>query len=105
SYNQIIWEPENEPAYSKATTCPGGATVTNCMPVLAAAYQSFINQARADGDVHWIIIQNVCSFGCSLTGTGAGDQSGALTGWPTVTDPISHLFYSMHAYLQANNSA
>lgn len=102
TYSQIIWEPENEPAYGQSTTCSGSAA---CLPILSSTYQSWVNQARTSGDGHWIVIQNICSYGCGITGTGAGDQSGALNGFPSVTDSTNRLFYSIHGYLQTTNAA
>ncbi len=96
TYPGIIWEPENEPKYSGASC--GGALA--CMPTLSSAYQQFIGQTRGQGDNHWIIVQNICSLGCSLCPDGAGDCMNAVNGFPSVTDPANHIFISIHSYLQ-----
>src|SRR5947209_20095397 len=73
SYSQIIWEPINEPCYS-TSACAGYSTNNNmcsgasaCVTTLSQEYQLWINQARAQGDTHWIVVQNICSYGCSLS--------------------------------------
>ena len=96
TYQGIIWEPENEPEYNGASC--GSALA--CMPVLSSAYQQFITQTRGQGDNHWIIVQNICSFGCSLCPDGAGDCMNAVNGFPTVTDSANHVLISIHSYLQ-----
>jgi PKD repeat protein len=101
SYSQIIWEPENEPKYGFTGSACSGATA--CVPYLSNEYQMFINQTRAQGDTHWIIVENICSFGCGLDANGDGSLLGAVNGYPTVADPAGHIFISMHSYL--NNPA
>jgi PKD repeat protein len=102
SYSKIIWEPINEPCYN-ATSC-GGYSTTNdtcvgasaCVITLSNEYQQWINQARAQGDTHWIVVQNICSYGCSINWA---------NGFPTVTDPLGTLtqggkiFISLHSYM------
>ena len=97
SYSQIIWEPENEPKYGFTGSACSGATA--CVPYLSNEYQMFINQTRAQGDTHWIIVENICSFGCGLDANGDGSLIGAVNGYPAVTDPAGHIFISMHSYL------
>jgi len=48
-YGRIVWEPINEPAGS--------------VSLLSAAYQTWITQARALGDTHWIAVENTISNG------------------------------------------
>ena len=102
SYSKIIWEPLNEPCYG--SSCAGSSTnndlcsgASSCLPILSQQYQSWIDQTRAQGDTHWIVVQNICSYGCSLSDFG--------TGFPTVTDPLGTLsqggkiFISLHTYM------
>jgi len=97
SYGQIIWEPENEPRYGfTGSACSG---VIACVPYLSNEYQMFINQTRAQGDTHWIIVENICSYGCGLDANGDGSLLGAVNGYPNVTDSAGHIFISLHSYL------
>jgi len=96
-YSQIIWEPENEPRYGFTGSACSGAL--SCVAVLSSEYQIFINQTRAQGDTHWIIVENICSYGCGLDVNGDGSLPGAVNGYPTVTDPAGHVFISLHSYL------
>jgi hypothetical protein len=97
SYSQIIWEPENEPRYGfTGSACSG---VVACVPYLSNEYQMFINQNRAQGDTHWIVVENICSYGCGLDANGDGSLLGAINGYPTVTDPAGHIFISLHSYI------
>jgi len=110
-YPQIIWEPENEPCWY-GTSCPGGNTDGNtnnlctsdsaCISTLSSEYNSWISQARSDGDTHWIVTQNLCSYGCGFLPTGDGNGIGALHGYPTVTDSSNHIFISLHSYYDYN---
>ncbi|HYU55085.1 MAG TPA: PKD domain-containing protein [Candidatus Dormibacteraeota bacterium] len=92
SYSQIIWEPLNE---------PNGTSVST----LSSDYQMWINQDRNQGDNHWIVIQNICSYDCNLCPEGDGSCSAAVYGYPTVTDPLGTLaqggriFISLHSYM------
>jgi hypothetical protein len=107
SYSQIIWEPLNEPCYDP-TACAGYSTNNNmcsgasaCVTTLSQEYQLWIAQTRAQGDTHWIVVQNICSYGCSL--------SNWATGFPTVTDPlgkspIGKIFISLHSYMGYSSS-
>jgi PKD repeat protein len=102
SYSQIIWEPENEPNYGGVTVCSGA---TACTAYLSTQYQTLINTARSQGDQHYIIVQNVCSFGCSFCPTGNGDCLNAVNGYPTVTDPVlGHIFISLHTYMSPTST-
>jgi len=96
-YSQIIWEPENEPRYGfSGSACSGSIA---CVAYLSNEYQMFINQTRAQGDTHWIIVENICSYGCGLDANGDGSLFGAVNGYPTVTDPAGHIFISLHSYI------
>ncbi|HTD18753.1 MAG TPA: PKD domain-containing protein, partial [Ktedonobacteraceae bacterium] len=92
SYSKIIWEPLNE---------PNGTSVS----ILSSDYQMWINQDRNQGDNHWIVIQNICSYDCNLCPEGDGSCSAAVYGYPTVTDPLGTLaqggriFISLHSYM------
>ncbi len=101
SYSQIIWEPINEPCY--ASSCAGNSTTNDmcssastCVPTLSRQYQLWIDQARGQGDTHWIVVQNICSYGCSIDWA---------SGFPKVTDPLGTLaqggriFISLHSYM------
>ena len=110
-YSQIIWEPENEPEYydcaNSPSSCPSApcSSDTSCVTYLSSAYQQWIDQARSLGDNHWIVVQNLCSYGCNLCPGGDGSCSAAVTGYPTVTDPLGTLsqggriFISVHSYM------
>ncbi len=78
SYDKIIWEPLNEPT---------GIDVTR----LSQGYQAWLDQARALGDTHWVVVQNLCSYACEF-----GDYS---DGYPVVTDPLGKVLISLHAYM------
>src|SRR6267143_1760226 len=107
SYSQIIWEPLNEPCYDPSA-CAGYSTNNNmcsgasaCVTTLSQEYQLWIDQTRAQGDTHWIVIQNICSYGCSL--------SKWASGFPTVTDPLGKsptgkIFISLHSYMGYSSS-
>src|SRR5438093_1250241 len=101
-YSKIIWEPENEPTLdctNSPSSCPTAScsSDTSCVTALSSAFQQWINQARALGDTHWIVVQNLCSYGCGL--------SNMADGYPTVTDPLGTLsqggkiFISLHSYM------
>ncbi len=80
SYSNLIWEPLNEP------TGIGDDVVR-----LSQKYQAWVDQARSIGDTHWIVVQNICSFGCGL--------SDFSDGYPAVSDPSGKLFISLHSYM------
>src|SRR6266566_2315841 len=77
-YDQIVWEPINEP----------NASVT----ILSSAYQQWINMARSAGDQHFIAVENQCSSTCPYN----TDMS---LGYPTVTDPLGKVLISLHDYM------
>ena len=81
AYSQIVWEPINEPAMTSSTDV---ASLSN-------AYQQWINQARALGDTHWIVVQSLCSSNCSF--------ANMADGYPTVNDPQGRVFISLHSYM------
>jgi len=81
AYSQIIWEPINEPAMTSRTDV---ASLSN-------AYQQWINQARALGDTHWIVVQSLCSSNCSF--------ANMADGYPTVNDTQGRVFISLHSYM------
>lgn len=96
NYTRIIWEPLNEPS---AKNMPPG-NVTTHTAYLSQWYQAWVNQTRALGDPHWIVVQNLCSFGCMYS-----DAQGRHDEWkayPTVKDKISpgRIFISLHTYLE-----
>src|SRR3989442_1360208 len=88
SYERIVWEPLNEPM-----------NINGNVTLLGNYYQDWINQARSVGDTHWIVVQNLCSYGCSLCPSGNGDCPAAVNGYPRVTDPLGHIFISLHTYM------
>ena len=105
-YSQIIWEPENEPAYcpnhagtNLSQGCFNNNNATAAMSTLNSEYQAFINQTRSQGDSHWIVVQNICSYACSFCPTYNGDCSAAVSGYPTVMDPLDRIFISLHPYM------
>jgi len=78
-YTRIVWEPINEPA----------GTVS----LLSTAYQTWITQARALGDTHWIAVENTISNdGCTF------DPLSLVNCYPTITDPLNQTFLSIHPY-------
>ena len=78
-YTRIVWEPINEPAGS--------------VSLLSAAYQTWITQARALGDTHWIAVENTISNdGCTF------DPLSLVNCYPTITDPLNQTFLSIHPY-------
>jgi aryl-phospho-beta-D-glucosidase BglC (GH1 family) len=79
SYTRIVWEPINEPQVNAVTD-------------LSTAYQALINEVRALGDTHWIVVQSFCSA------NGCPDNNMA-PGYPTVTDTAGHVFISLHSYM------
>src|SRR5437879_7384462 len=81
AYSQIVWEPINEPAMTSSTDV---ASLSN-------AYQQWINQARALGDIHWIVVQSLCSSNCSF--------ANMADGYPTVNDTQGRIFISLHSYM------
>ncbi len=95
NYTRIIWEPLNEPS---AAYMPAGDTA-NRTAYLSQWYQAWVNQARLLGDTHWIVIQNLCSFGCSYSD--ALGRSQEWKAYPTVTDTINpgRIFISLHTYI------
>jgi hypothetical protein len=103
SYSKIIWEPEDEPKYGFSGSACSGASA--CVAYLSNQYQQWINQDRSLGDNHWIVVENICSFGCSLCPGGDGACPAAASGFPVVTDPLGALsqggriFISLHTYM------
>lgn len=103
----IIWEPENEPEYSSCTNSPVNCssvmpcnTDLTCVTTLSASYQQWIQQARSLGDTHYIVVQNLCSYGCGqITPNGDCNGSSAANGYPTVTDTIGKIYISLHSYM------
>lgn len=82
-YDRIVWEPINEPA--------GNVTL------LSLAYQTWITQARALGDNHWVAVENTISNnGCSF------DSSSLANCYPIVTDSLNRTFLSIHPYFFYN---
>ncbi len=75
SYSQIIWEGLNEPHMISNTDVAG----------LSSAYQALINEVRALGDTHWIVVQSMCSASCGFS------DSNMAAGYPMVTDPLGNL--------------
>jgi len=92
-YSKIIWEPLNEP-----NNLPGGGDAGQTA-TLSNDYQSWINQARSIGDTHWVVVQNLCSYGCGQT------VQYYWKDYPTVNDTTGKVFESLHTYMDWNNSA
>jgi len=89
SYSRIVWEPLNEPA-SGSFPVSSEADKTR---YAAAQYQAWINAARQLGDTHWVVVQNLCSYGCSR------DRSHWYLNYPNVTDSRNRVFESLHTYM------
>src|SRR6266566_1272086 len=89
SYSQIIWEGLNEPHMINNADVAG----------LSSAYQALINEVRALGDTHWIVVQSMSSASCGFS------DSNMAAGYPMVTDPLGNLsqggriFISLHSYM------
>src|SRR3989442_4978140 len=89
SYSQIILEGLNEPHMTSNTDVAG----------LSSSYQALINEVRALGDTHWIVVQSMCSASCGFS------DSNMAAGYPMVTDPLGNLsqggriFISLHSYI------
>src|SRR3989441_6394620 len=81
-YDQIIWEPINEP----------NASVT----ILSSTYQQWITMTRSTGDQHFIVVENQCSSKCPY--------SDLSQGYPTVTDSIGKVLISLHNYMSYPSS-
>ena len=76
-YNQIVWEPINEP----------NASVT----ILSSTYQQWINMMRKTGDQHFIAVENQCSSSCPY--------SDLSQGYPMVNDTLGKILISLHNYM------
>ena len=100
NYSRIVWEPLNEPAsgsFPVSSTawcqqnplqCEGNKT-----RYAAAQYQAWLDAARQLGDTHWVVVQNLCSYGCSR------DRSHWYLNYPNVTDSQNRVFESLHTYM------
>jgi len=75
SYPNVLWETKNEPHCSS----------------LASDDQAIINFARNNGDTRWFVLG--CNNDCTPSGGGTD-----LTNFPTVTDPLNHVFLDFHEY-------
>ena len=81
-YDKILWEPMNEPGGDD------GSVYTTKLMLWQIAYQTWINNCRALGDTHFIIVDNVNWL----------DISHAGTGYAPLTDPLNALYASFHDY-------
>ena len=91
NYTRIVWEPLNEP-----NNVPGSTDLAKTA-VLSSSYQNFINLARSLGDTHYVIVQNLCSFGCaysSITG-----RPNSYLDFPSVNDTFQRIYESYHTYI------
>jgi hypothetical protein len=100
SYTRIVWEPLNEPASSTfpATLCQNPAAYPsrcddNRTAYMSTQYQSWLNIDRKLGDTSWVVVQNLCSYGCYK------DRNQYYLDYPIVNDTASHVFESFHTYL------
>jgi phosphatidylinositol-3-phosphatase len=82
-YDKILWQPMNEPGGADKTN-----TFTQKLTLWQTAYQNWINNCRALGDNHFIIIENVNYV----------DISHAGTAYAPLTDPLKSLYASFHDY-------
>ncbi len=80
NYSKILWEPLNEPLIP-----PFDQTAVR---IESSYYQQWINQTRAIGDTHAVIVENLCSNVCSF-----GNWT---LGFPTVNDPANKVYISLH---------
>ena len=99
-YTRIIWEPLNEPDSSTFAVSATGWCKNNPLQCelnktsyAAAQYQSWLDLARRMHDTHWVVVQNLCSWGCSL------DRSHWYLEYPNVNDTQRRVFESLHTYL------
>ena len=100
SYTRIVWEPLNEPA---SGSFPVSSTVwcrqnplpceVNKTSYVSAQYQAWLDDARQLGDTHWVVVQNLCSYGCSR------DRSHWYLNYPNVMDIQHRVFESLHTYM------
>src|SRR5438270_113330 len=67
---------------------PIPVTVTTKLAAWQLAYQTWINNARAMGDNHFIIVENLNYV----------DMSHAGTAYAALTDPLNALYASFHDY-------
>src|SRR5438132_10889093 len=83
-YDKLIWQPMNEPGGQDKTN----TTFTTKLAAWQLAYQTWINNARAMGDNHFIIVENLNYV----------DMSHAGTAYAALTDPLNALYASFHDY-------
>jgi Cellulase (glycosyl hydrolase family 5)/CARDB len=99
-YSRIIWEPLNEPAsgtfpVSSTTWCQRNplSCEASRTSYAGAQYQAWLDAARQMGDAHFVVVQNLCSYGCSR------DRSHWYLNYPNVTDSQNRVFESLHTYM------
>ena len=95
SYDQIVWEPLNEPSslsfpMSNTAWCIRNQVQCddNETSYMSMQYQSWLNRDRDMGDAHWVVVQNMCSFTCNK------DRDEYYLDYPTINDTVSHVFES-----------
>ncbi len=100
SYDQLVWEPLNEPSslsfpLSNTTWCVHNRAQCddNETAYMSMQYQSWLNRDREMGDTHWVVAQNMCSFTCHK------DRGEYYLDYPTVNDTEYHVFESFHTYM------
>ena len=105
-YSRIVWEPLNEPnsnsfPVSTTTWCMRNPfpCETNKTAYATIQYQLWLDEDRAAGDTHWVVIQNLCSYGCGL------DRPEAYLDYPNVNDTIQRVYESLHTYMYYPNMA
>ncbi|MBO0888221.1 hypothetical protein J2P12_03890, partial [Candidatus Bathyarchaeota archaeon] len=95
SYKRIVWEPLNEPDSSTfpATLCQSPtANPSQCddnrTAYMSTQYQSWLNMDRKMGDTSWVVVQNLCSYGCYKP------RTQYYLDYPIVNDTALHVFES-----------
>ncbi len=100
SYDRIVWEPLNEPDSGSFPISGTSWCIENPGPCddnetlyMSAQYQSWLDRDRSMGDGHWVVVQNMCSFGCYKS------RDKYYLDYPMVNDPVGRVFASFHTYL------
>jgi len=92
SYAFLIWQPLNEPK-----DLGGGSTWAN-VNLLGDGYNAWISQARSLGDSHYVVVENLCSYGCNYNVENYWrGYPGADNNSRAISDPYNRVYMSLHA--------
>lgn len=89
NYNQILWEPENEPC---SQYCADGAVT---LGQLQSGFNQWITQTRGQGANQYIVLPNLCINSCEYKAY----LMDPATIWPIVSDPLNSIIINFHAYM------